>query len=425
MTKKRSFATNAVQGTYSPDKTGARVLPIYQTASYDLDNSTNAAELFNLEKFGNIYSRIMNPTSDELEKKVALLEGGVGALSTSSGHAAILLAVLNICQSGDNLIASSTLYGGTYNLFNNTFAKLGISVSFVDPDASKESILALADDRTRLVFGETIGNPSMNPLDFEKFSAISKKLDVPLIIDNTFATPYLCRPFEHGANIVIHSATKYLGGHGSSLAGIIVDGGNFDWNNGKYPEITEPDPSYHDIKYFESFGNAAYIIKARVQMLRDYGPCLSPFNSFLINQGIETLHLRMKAHSENALLLAEFLEKHPRVDWVSYSSLESSKHKDLQLKYFPLGASGMFTFGVKGGLEAGKKFINSVEVATIVANVGDVRTMVIHPGSTTHSQLTEEEQISAGVLPDLIRVSVGIEAVEDIIADFDQALNSI
>lgn len=425
MTKKRSFATNAVQGTYSPDSTGARILPIYQTASYDLDNSTNAAELFNLEKFGNIYSRIMNPTSDELEKKIALLEGGVGALSTSSGHAAILLAVLNICQTGDNLIASSTLYGGTYNLFSNTFAKLGISVSFVDPEASQESILALADDRTRLVFGETIGNPSMNPLDFEKFSNISKKLDVPLIIDNTFATPYLCRPFEHGANIVIHSATKYLGGHGSSLAGIIVDGGNFNWDNGKYPEITEPDPSYHDIKYFESFGSAAYIIKARVQMLRDYGPCLSPFNSFLINQGIETLHLRMKAHSENALLLAEFLEKHPKVNWVSYSTLESSKYKDSQVKYFPLGASGMLTFGVKGGLEAGKKFINSVEVATIVANVGDVRTMVIHPGSTTHSQLTEEEQISAGVLPDLIRVSVGIEDIEDIIADFDQALNLI
>ncbi len=425
MTKQWKDETLAVQGGYSPDDTGSRTLPIYQTTAYEFQDADHASRLFDLKEAGNIYSRIMNPTTDALEKKITLLEGGVGALAVASGQAAITLAILNICQAGQHIVAASTLYGGTYTLFEKTFKKFGIDVTFVDPDGDIEEIGKAFRDNTRAIYAETIGNPGINVLDFAKFKKLTEKYDVPLIIDNTFATPALCKPLEHGANIVIYSATKYIGGHGNSMGGIIVDGGNFNWDNGKYPELTEPDPSYHGIKYVESFGNSAYILKARVQLLRDMGPCLSPFNSFLLNTGLETLILRMKKHSENGIVLAEYLQNHEKVSWVSYPGLENHPSNELAQIYLKKGASGMLTFGIKGGLEAGRKFINSVELATLVANVGDTRTLVIHPASTTHSQLTPEQQENSGTTPDLVRVSVGIEDIEDIIADFEQALKTI
>lgn len=425
MTKKWKISTQAVQGGYSPDGTGSRTLPIYQTTAYEFQNADHAARLFDLKEFGNIYSRITNPTVGAFEEKVNLLEGGSGALAVSSGQAAITLSIFNICQSGQHIVAASTLYGGTYTLLGTTLAKMGIEVTFVDPDADAEEIQKAFKDNTRAIFAETIGNPGLNILDFGKFKELSVKNQVPLIIDNTFATPALFRPFEHGANIVIYSATKYLSGHGNSLGGIIVDGGNFDWNNGKFPELTEPDPSYHGIKYVEAFESMAYILKARVQLLRDLGPCISPFNAFLMNMGLETLPLRMNKHSENALALSRYLETHEKISWVSYPGLESHQSYTLTQKYFPDGVSGMLTFGIKGGLEAGKKLINDVELASLVANVGDTRTLVIHPASTTHSQLTPKQQLASGVTPDLVRVSVGIEDIEDIIQDFEQALEKI
>jgi len=383
------------------------------------------ARLFDLKEFGNIYSRIMNPTVDALEKKVNLLEGGVGALVTASGQAAITLAILNICQAGQHIVAASTLYGGTYTLLGITLKKFGIDVTFVDPHADIEEIAKAFQENTRAIFAETIGNPGLNVLDFAKFKGLTEKYEVPLIIDNTFATPVICKPLEHGAHIVVYSATKYIGGHGNSLGGIIVDGGNFNWDNGKYPELTEPDPSYHGIKYVESFGNLAYILKARVQLLRDIGPCISPFNAFLMNMGLETLPLRMKKHSENGLALGKYLEAHEKVSWVKYPDLESHPSYELSRQYLKDGASGMLTFGIKGGLEAGKKFINNVELASLVANVGDTRTLVIHPASTTHSQLTPEQQSGSGVTQDLVRVSIGIEDIQDIINDFEQALEKV
>ncbi len=351
-----------------------------------------------------------------------LLEGGVGALSTSSGQAAIMLAILNICESGDHIIAASNLYGGTYTLFKYTFKKFGIDVTFVNPDLKIDEIARFFKSNTKVLYGETIGNPGLNILDFDKFSKLSKEKEVPLIVDNTFATPYLFKPFDYGADIVVYSATKYIGGHGNSIGGVIIDSGNFNWDNGKFSGLVESDPSYHGINYFNDFGKLAYIVKARVQLLRDIGSTISPFNSFLLHLGLETLPLRMQKHCENALKLSKYLETHSAVESVSYPFLESHPSYSLAKKYLPNGVSGVLTFRVKGGNLAGKKFINNVKLASLVPNVGDTRTLVIHPASTTHSQLTEEEQIKAGVLPDLIRVSVGLEDIEDIIEDFDQAL---
>ena len=351
-----------------------------------------------------------------------LLEGGVGALATSSGQAAIMLAILNICESGDHVVAASNLYGGTYTLFKYTYKKFGIDVTFIDPDASKEEFSKVFKENTKVLYGETIGNPGLNILDFNKFSTLAKENKVPLIVDNTFATPYLIKCFDYGADIVVYSATKYLGGHGNSIGGIIIDSGNFNWDNGKYRGLVESDPSYHGMEYVKTFDKLAYIVKARVQLLRDIGSTISPFNSFLLHLGLETLPLRMRKHCDNALELARYLEQHEMVEQVSYPLLERHSSYNLAKKYLPLGVSGVLTFRIKGGKEAGKKFINNVKLASLVPNIGDTRTLVIHPASTTHSQLTEEEQITSGVLPDLIRVSVGIEDINDIKEDFTRAL---
>ncbi len=418
----KQLATIAVHGSYRPDATGAMLPPIYQTTAYAFQDADHAARLFNLEEGGNIYTRINNPTNDAFEQKIAALEGGVGALATASGQAATTLALLNICTSGQHIVAANTLYGGSYSLFANTFAKMGIEVTFVDPDASLETIAQAFRPETRALFAETIGNPGLNLLDFKKFSALSEKFNVPLVIDNTFATPILCRPLELGAHIVVHSATKYLGGHGNSMGGVIVDGGGFEWDPEKFPGLTEPDPSYHGMRYVDTFGSAAYIVKARVQLLRDLGPTISPFNAFLISQGMETLPLRIKKHCENALGLARHLEKHPDVSWVCYPGLASHDSHALATQWMPDGVGGILTFGVKGGATSSKVFIDNVALATHVTNLGDTRTLVSHPASTTHRQLTEEEQRASGVLPDLIRVSVGIEDLQDILEDMDKAL---
>lgn len=423
MSKQWSIATQAVQAGYQPDETGARTLPIHQTASYDLGNADRAAALFGLKEFGNIYTRINNPTNTAFEEKINTLEGGVGALSTASGQAAITLAILNVAQAGDHVIAASTLYGGTYTLFAYTFAKLGIEVSFVDPEAPLTELLNAVRPNTKCVYGETIGNPGLNVLDFDKFSRLAKESGVPLIVDNTFATPYLFKPFAHGADVVVYSATKYIGGHGNSIGGVIVDGGTFQWNADKFPGLVDPDPSYHGISYVESFGELAYIVKARVQLLRDIGATLAPLNSFLLHLGLETLPLRVQKHSDNALELAVFLEGHPAVSWVSYPKLPDHPSHERAQRYLPKGAGGVLSFGIQGGSEAGARFVDAVELASLVPNIGDARTLVIHPSSTTHSQLTEEEQLKAGVKTDLIRVSVGIEDIQDIIADFEQALD--
>jgi len=376
--------TIAVQGGYTPQNSEPRILPIYQSTTYKYDSAEHVAKLFDLEEEGHMYTRISNPTLAALEEKVAQLEGGVGALSTASGQAATTLAILNICQSGEHIVAASNLYGGTFTLLASTFKKFGIEVSFVDPDSSAEEIKKHFRPNTKALFGETIGNPSLNILDFEKFSSIAKEMGVPFIVDNTFATPYLCKPLEHGANVVVHSATKYFDGHATSVGGIIVDGGNFDWTNGKYPGFTEADPTYHGVKYVEQFGKQAYIVKARVQLLRDLGSTLSPFNAFLINLGLETLHLRMERHSENALKLAQFLQGHPKVEWVNYPGLESHRSYALAKKYLPRGCSGVLTFGVKGGKEAGMKFINRVKLAALVVHVADARTLLfIRPAQPT------------------------------------------
>jgi len=403
--------------------TRSRAVPIYQTTSYVFEDSSDAADLFALRKFGNIYTRLMNPTTDVLENRLAALEGGVGALAFSSGMAAITNAVLNICRAGQHLVSSSSLYGGTYTLFSQTLPKLGIDVTFVDPGDPANFQAALRDN-TRLVFIETIGNPKNDILDYDRIVEIAHAHGVPVICDNTVASPILFRPIEHGIDIVVHSCTKIIGGHGTSIGGIVIDSGQFDWTNGRFPELTEPDPSYHGIRYVESFGPMAYIIKARTQFLRDMGACLSPFNAFLFLQGLETLHLRVPRHCENALALAKFLEQHPAVAWVNYPGLPS--HPDFQraMKYLPDGQGAILGFGIKGGLEAGIRFINSVKLASHLANILDSKTLVIHPASTTHQQLSEAEQAAAGVTPDFVRVSVGTEHIDDILADFDQALEA-
>ncbi|MDD3169418.1 MAG: PLP-dependent transferase [Eubacteriales bacterium] len=423
MTKFR-FNTNCVQGTYQPKPGEPRVLPIVQSTTFSYDDSDYVADLFDLKVGGSFYTRLGNPTSDAFEGKMNLLEGGIGALALSSGQSASMFSILNICQAGDHVISSSSIYGGTFNLFDVSLRKLGIDFTFVDPNASEESILSCAKPNTKAIFGETIANPGMNVLDFEKFSSVAKILDVPFIVDNTLATPYLCRPFEHGANIVIHSATKYTDGHATSLGGVLIDGGNFNWDNGKFPGLVDPDASYHGLKYAESFGAAAYIVKARVQLLRDYGCSPSPFNSFMLHLGLETLHLRMERHSENARKLAEYLYAHPCVEWVKYPGLESDPYYELGQKYMPKGASGILTFGIKGGAKAGKDLIKHLDLVHLVVHLGDLRTSILHPASTTHRQLNEQQQIASGIFPEMIRVSVGIEDIEDIINDFDKALRA-
>lgn len=422
MKKDWRIETQAIQEGFAPKDGDPRILPIYQSTTFKFSSAEHVAKLFDLEVGGHFYTRLSNPTAEGFETKIAAMEGGVAAMATSSGQAATSMAIMNICRAGQHVVAASTLYGGTYSLFANTFPKMGIEVTFVDPEADEAAIEAAFRPETRALFGETIGNPGLNVLDFEKFSRIAKKMQVPLIIDNTFPTPYLCRPFEHGADIVIHSATKYIDGHATSVGGVIIDSGNFDWGNGKYPEMTEPDSSYHGLKYLETFGKLAYIVKARVQLMRDLGSCPAPMNAFLFNLGLETLPLRMQRHSENALAMAKYLEKHPAVSWVTYPGLESHKSHARSKKYLPKGASGVLTFGIKGGAAAGKKFMESCRLVALVVHVGDARSCVLHPASTTHRQLNEEQQIASGVSPDLIRLSVGIEHIDDLIEDVNQAL---
>jgi len=401
----------------------SRAAPIYQTTSYCFKDTEHAANLFALKEFGNIYTRLMNPTTDVLEKRLAALEGGVGGLGLSSGQSATYVSIFNICGAGGHIVSSNSLYGGTVTLFSQTFAKLGIEVSFVDPKEPDNFAKAIRDN-TRLIYIETIGNPKNDILQYEKIAAIAHDNGMPVICDNTVATPILFRPIEYGIDIIVHSCTKFIGGHGTSIGGAIIDSGKFDWTNGRYPELTEPDPSYHGVKYVETFGELAYIIKARTQFLRDMGSCMSPFNAFLFLQGLETLHLRMPRHSENALKLAKWLEKQDTVNWVNYPGLESHPDYKLARKYLPNGQGAILGFGIKGGRQAGIKFINGVKLASHLANIGDSKTLVIHPASTTHQQLTEAEQLAAGATDDYVRVSVGTEHIDDIIADFEQALKT-
>ncbi len=417
--------TLCIHGGYERDNTRAITLPIYQSTAFAFDNADQGGNLFDLKEAGNIYSRLTNPTWDTLGAKINQLEGGVGALVTSSGQAATTFAILNICQAGDHIIAANNLYGGSYTLFDNTLKKLGIETTFIDPLSDAATISAAIKENTKAIYAETIGNPRTSVLDFEKFSAIAKEHAVPLIIDNTFASPYLFNPLKHGANIVTHSATKFLCGHGNAVVGVIVDGGNFDWNSGRFPEFSKPDESYHGLVYTEAFGSAAYILKARVQLIRDIGATASPFNAFLVNNGIETLHLRMRAHSENALALAEFLEQNDNIDWVSYPFLPSHPDYERAKDYFNGGGGAMLSFGIKGDLQASKNFIDALSLVIHAANLGDVRTIVSHPASTTHRQLSEEQLSATGITENLIRVSVGIESIDDIIADFKQALSKI
>lgn len=402
--------------------TKSRAVPIYQTTSYVFNDTDHAANLFALKEFGNIYTRIMNPTTDVFEKRIAALEGAPAALAVASGQAAITFALLNIAEAGDEIVSASSLYGGTYNLFSNTLPKLGINVKFVDP-SNPENFRSAITDKTKALYAESIGNPKGDILDIEAVAAIAHENGIPLIVDNTFPSPYLLRPIEHGADIVVHSATKFIGGHGTTIGGVIVDSGKFDWvASGKFPGLTKPDPSYNGVVYTDAVGPIAYIIKARVQLLRDLGASLSPNSAFLLLQGLETLHLRLERHSTNALKVAQYLESHEAVEWVSYSGLESHPSYQLAQKYLPKGQGAILSFGIKGGVEAGKKLIHSVELFSHLANVGDSKSLIIHPASTTHSQLSEQEQISAGVTAGLIRLSVGTEAIEDIIYDLEQAI---
>ncbi|WNR43409.1 homocysteine synthase [Paenibacillus roseipurpureus] len=402
--------------------TKSRAVPIYQTTSYVFNDTDHAANLFALKEFGNIYTRIMNPTTDVFEQRIAALEGAPAALAVASGQAAITFSILNIAEVGDEIVSASALYGGTYNLFANTLPKLGISVKFVDA-SNPDNFRGAITEKTKAIYAESIGNPKGDVLDIEAVAAIAHEHGIPLIVDNTFPSPYLLRPIEHGADIVVHSATKFIGGHGTTIGGVIVDGGKFDWAaSGKFPGLTEPDPSYNGFKYTQAVGPIAYIIKARVQLLRDLGASLSPNSSFLLLQGLETLHLRLERHSSNALQVAKYLESHPSVEWVSYAGLESHPSYALAQKYLPKGQGAILSFGIKGGVDAGKKLIHAVELFSHLANVGDSKSLIIHPASTTHSQLNEAEQASAGVTPGLIRLSVGTEAIEDIIYDLEQAI---
>lgn len=417
------FNTRSLHAGQRPDPaTGARAMPIYQTTSYVFEDTEHAANLFALQRFGNIYTRIMNPTTAAFEERVAALEGGVGALATGSGQAAQFLTIFTLLNPGDDLVASSTLYGGTYTQFDISMRrKMGINTIFVD-NRDPENYRRAITPQTKALYAETLGNPKIDVLNIEAVAAIAHERGIPLIVDNTFATPYLCRPIEWGADIVVHSATKFIGGHGTSIGGVIVDGGKFPWDNGNFPDMTGPSKGYHDIRFYETFGDFAWIMKVRVEALRDMGPALSPFNAFLFLQGLETLGVRMERHVSNARAVAEFLHGHPNVGWVNYPSLPDSPYYDLAQKYLPNGAGAIFTFGIKGGLEAGKKFIESVQIFSHLANVGDAKSLVIHPASTTHAQMTPEEQAGGGVSPDMIRLSIGLEDVEDLIWDLEQSL---
>jgi O-acetylhomoserine (thiol)-lyase len=416
--------TQAVQGSYNPANGEPRVLPIYQSTTYRYETAQDIADLFDLKTPGHMYSRISNPTVEAFEQKIAAMEGGVAAVATSSGQAANMLAILNICPSGGHVVAAAGLYGGTINLFRHTLKKMNVEVTFVPLDASIEELKKEVRSNTRAIFAETLANPALTVIDFEKFAKFAGEVDLPFIVDNTFPTPFLCRPLELGAHIVTHSATKYIDGHATSVGGVVVDGGKYNWNNGKFPELTEPDETYHGLSYLETFGESAYAVKLRVQWIRDLGCCLAPMNAFLAHTGLETLHVRMERHCENARKLAEFLESHPQVSWVNYPGLKSSSEYERAQKYLPKGCSGVLCFGVKGGSKTGEKVMNSLKLAAIVVHVADVRTSVLHPASMTHRQLSEEALVEAGVPSDLIRVSVGIENIDDIIADFDQALNA-
>jgi len=416
------FDTLALHAGYTPEPTtGSRAVPIYQTSSYVFKDTGHAARLFALEEFGNIYTRLMNPTTDVLEKRVAALEGGVAGLAFASGMAAISSAVLTLCREGDQIVSTTRLYGGTVTLFTGTLPRMGIKVAYVDSDAAEDFAAAITD-RTRLVFLETIGNPKLTIPDIAAIARVAHARDIPVMIDNTTASPALCRPLEHGADIVVHSLTKYLGGHGNSIGGIIVDGGRFPWDSGRFPDFVEPDPTYHGMEFYKTFGAATLAIRTRVRTLRDIGACISPMNSFLILQGIETLGLRMERHCESALAVARYLEKHKKVAWVLYPGLASHPSARLARKYLPDGASGLVGFGVKGGMKAGRRFIERLRLFSHLANIGDARSLAIHPASTTHQQLSAAEQAQAGVTPDFIRLSIGLETLEDILADLEQAL---
>ncbi|MBN1869799.1 MAG: O-acetylhomoserine aminocarboxypropyltransferase/cysteine synthase [Candidatus Omnitrophica bacterium] len=413
-----------LHGGQEPDPaTGARATPIYQTTSYTFKSAEHAANLFALKEFGNIYTRLMNPTTDVFEKRMAALDGGVGALGVASGMSAVMIALLNIAKCGDEIVSMDNLYGGTYSLFVDIFPRFGIKVAFVDSEDT-DALKKAVTDKTKAVYAEVVGNPKLDVLDIRKVADIAHKNGIPLIADNT-ATPYICKPFDHGVDISVYSATKFIGGHGTSIGGVIVDSGKFDWTNGKFPLIADPDPAYHGLNFVEALkplGNIAYIIKARVSLLRPMGPAVSPFNSFLFLQGLETLHLRMARHCENALKVAEHLKKHPKVTWVNYPGLADSPYKKLADKYLPKGSGAIVGFGIKGGAEAGKKFIESLKLFSHLANIGDAKSLAIHPATTTHAQLSEEDQRATGVTPDFVRLSVGIENISDIIADIDQAL---
>ena len=422
--RKFGFATRQLHAGYTPDPTtGSRAVPIYQTTSYQFKNTEHAANLFALKELGNIYTRIMNPTTDVLEQRIADLEGGVAGLASSSGHAAQVLAILTLAGNGDHIVSSSRLYGGTYNQFQYTFPRLGIDVTFVDPTEPKNFEKAIRPN-TKIIYGETLGNPDIAVFPFEEVAEIAKKHNIPIVIDNTLATPFLFRPFEWGANIITHSTTKFLGGHGTSIGGMIVDGGNFDWRSGRFDNFTTPDESYHGLVYADLLGAGLppFAIKARVQVLRDLGASQAPFNSWQTIQGIETLSLRMDRHNQNAQAVAEYLEKHPKVSWVKYPGLKSHPDYQRAKKYFPKGVGAILGFGIKGGLEAGKKFIDGLQLFSHLANVGDSKSLAIHPATTTHSQLSAEDQLSAGVTPDFVRLSVGTEDLDDILWDLGQAL---
>ena len=418
------FNTRALHAGYSPDPTThARAVPIYQSTSFVFENSAHAANLFALQEFGNIYTRIMNPTTDALEQRVASLENGAAALAMSSGQAAQFIALSSLLEQGDHLVSAGTLYGGTYTQFDVSFRKFGYDVSFVEPD-DPENFRKAIRPNTKCLYGETVSNPRGNVLDIESVAKIAHEHNLPLVIDNTFATPYVCRPIDYGADIVVHSLTKFMGGHGNSIGGMIVDSGKFDWTKSKHPQINQPSRAYHGMNFSEVFGNIAFIIRCRVEGLRDLGPCLSPFNAFLFIQGVETLGMRMDRHLANSLAVAQHLEQHPLVEWVKYASLPSSPYFTMAKKYTPQGAGAVFSFGLKGGYEAGKRFVDSLKLFSHLANVGDARSLVIHPASTTHQQLSAAEQEAAGVLPELVRLSVGIEDLDDILWDLDQALEA-
>jgi O-acetylhomoserine (thiol)-lyase len=429
MTSSLKAETIALHGGQKADPTtGARAVPIYQTTSFVFRDSEHAARLFALQEFGNIYTRIMNPTTDVLEQRVAQLEGGSGAVAVASGQAAESLALLNIARAGDEIVSSASLYGGTYNLFSHTFPRMGIGVKFVDPGNPANFRKALTG-KTKAIFAESVGNPKLDTLDFSAVSKVARDAGIPLVVDNTMPSPFLLRPFDHGADVVIHSATKFIGGHGTSIGGVVVDSGKFDWGNGNFPEYTSPDPSYHGLNFWETFGNfpglgnVAFILRLRVTLLRDLGPALSPFNAFQLLQGLETLHLRMERHSANALAAARFLEGHPNVSWVSYPGLPSHPAHGLAKKYHHRGLYGaILGFGIKGGIEAGKKFIDSLSLFSHLANIGDAKSLVIHPASTTHQQLSPEERLATGVTDDFVRLSIGLEHVDDILEDLDRAL---